>query len=86
MRWVAPEIIHHEDIMKDDHGSWDDFRKLVNRNCGSYLKKRGALGMREQMDQDAALNIARRGLAEQHQREVDAFFERLEQERKGERS
>lgn len=81
-KWTTIEVVHQPDIMDDDEGtgSWEDFRKQVRRNCGAYLKSKGAPDFRGIMDDDTRSAVAFRGVGKaRERRNLDEFFERLKQ-------
>ena len=76
---MSSAFIYPPDIMAPDGGiSWEEFRRKVRRNCGTYLRSKGAPTMRGIMDEDIALSrVGRRQRQAYRKRQLDAFFDEL---------
>lgn len=57
--------------------TWNDFHRLVRKNCGKYLRSRGDRDMRGVIEDTVRLCEAKRDV----KRPVDVFFEELERKR-----
>lgn len=59
-------------------GSWDKFRRDVFKNCGRYLRARGAKNMKEIMDEGIKEGLHKRRVGKQREIEnLETFFENL---------
>lgn len=77
MTWKVPMIVHHSDFMANDEDdmSWEQFHKLVRKNCGAYLRECGERDLREIIDN--SVNLAKIKRKNPNQK-VDDYFDYME--------